>query len=169
VFPDLLPGTYSVSAELLPNLVLAPFIGSRPMPPIVVSALACGEYTLTALPTAQISGQVVGPDGKGVSGWNATDIQLFRADRYKENARTWEDRGWWEFPKEEGNFAFNHVAPGDYIVVYNYNNRVDSGRPYPRTFYPSSTDLDHAKRIHVNEGEKVSNIVVHVSDKPKPQ
>ena len=51
-------------------------------------------------------------------------------------------------------------------VVYNYSNRVDEGRPYPRTFYPSVADAEHAKRIHVDEGEKVSDIIVRVKSSP---
>jgi len=168
-FPDLLPGEYSVSVDLPPNLVLGQQILSRPMSGVVVAADACGEYNLHALPTGQISGRIVSQTGSGVSGWNATDIQLFRAERYKENASGWNDRGWWAFPKDGGYFVFDHVAPGDYIVVYNYNNRIDGGRPYPRTFYPSAADPEHARRIHVGEGEKVTDIIVRVVAKSTSQ
>jgi len=163
-FPDLLPGKYSISVDLPPNLVLDQHIAFSSVPTVVVAPEACGEYFLDAVPTGQISGRIVSRGG-GVSGYHATDIQLFRADRYKEHADGWDDRGWWAFPKDGGYFLFDHVAPGDYIIVYNYNNRIDGGRPYPRTFYPSAADPEHAKRIHVGEGEKVSDIIVRVVGK----
>jgi hypothetical protein len=74
----------------------------------------------------------------------------------------WDDRGWWNFPKDAGYFEFKHVAPGDYVLVYNPSNRTDERRKFPRTFYPASSDLAHAMRIHVDEGEWVKDVVVHV-------
>lgn len=102
-----------------------------------------------------------------MSGWTATDIELFRADRYQQNANEWDNRGWWNFPKDGGYFVFDHVAPGDYIVVYHYRNLVEAKRPYPRTLYPSAADPEHATRIHVGESERVSDIIVHVVAKPQ--
>jgi hypothetical protein len=161
-FRDLPPGKFTIWADLPPKLVLGELILDVPVPHVEVVADACGEYQVKALPTGRISGQVLAKDGNGVSGWDATDIQLFRADKYKEDARTWDDRGWWNFPKAGGYFEFKHVAPGDYVLVYNPSDRTDDRRKYPRTFYPSCPDLAHATRIHVDEGEWVKDVVVHV-------
>jgi len=168
-FRDLPPGTFTVWADLPPKLVLGEYILDRPVPSLVIAADACGEYDVKALPTGRISGQVRAQDGTGVSGWDATDIQLFRADRYTEKAKGWDDRGWWNFPKDGGYFVFDHIAPGDYIVVYNPSNTTDVRHRFPRTFYPSSPDLDHATRIHVGDGESVADIVVHVTAKTPSQ
>jgi hypothetical protein len=169
-FRDLPPGEYTVWADLPPKLVLGEYILDRPVPSLVVVADACGEYDIKALPPGRISGQVRARDGTGVSGWGATDIQLFRADRYTETPKGWDDSGWSNFPKEGGYFFFDHVAPGDYILVYNPTNTTGGERrKFPRTFYPSSPDLDHASRIHVGEGESVTGIVVHVVAKTPSQ
>ncbi|HEV2400130.1 MAG TPA: hypothetical protein VGS27_24540 [Candidatus Sulfotelmatobacter sp.] len=162
IFRELPPGKYSVWADLPPKLVLGEYILDGPVPSLVVAADACGEYDIKALPTGRISGQVRAQDETGVSGWDATDIQLFRADRYTEKPTGWGDTGWRNFPKDGGYFFFDHVAPGDYILVYNASNTTDGHRKFPRTFYPSSPDVDHATRIHVGEGESVTDIVVHV-------
>jgi len=168
-FRDLPPGTFTVWADLPPKLVLGEYILDGPVPSLVVAADACGEYDIKALPTGRISGQVRARDGNGVSGWDATDMQLFRADRYTEKPTGWDDAGWQNFPKDGGYFVFDHVAPGDYILVYNAANTTDAHRKFPRTFYPSSPDLDHATRIHVGEGESVTEIVVHVAAKTPSQ
>jgi hypothetical protein len=169
-FRDLPPGEYTIWADLPPKLVLGEYILDRPVPSLVVAANACGEYDIKAFPTGRISGQVRAQDGTGVTGWDATDIQLFRADRYTENAKSWDDAGWQNFPKDGGYFLFDHVAPGDYILVYNPTNTTGGERrKFPRTFYPSSPDLDHATRIHIGEGESVKDIVVHVAAKTPSQ
>jgi hypothetical protein len=162
-FRELPPGKFTIWADLPPNLVLGEQILDVPVPSVEVAADACGEYLIKALPTGRISGQVLAKSGTGVSGWDASDIQLFRADRYKENARTWEDRGWWNFPKDGGYFEFKHIAPGDYILVYNPSNTIDARHQFARTFYPSADDLAHATRIHVEEGQWVKDVVVHVA------
>ena len=161
-FRDLPPGKFTIWADLPANLALGEFILDVPVPSVAVAADACGEYQIKALPTGRISGQVLAKDGTGVSGWDASDIQLFRADRYKENARSWDDRGWWNFPKDGGYFEFKHVTPGDYVLVYNPSNTIDVRHKFPRTFYPSADDLAHATRIHVDEGQWVKDVVVHV-------
>lgn len=88
-FRDLAPGEYTVWADLPPKLVLGEYILDRSVPSLVIAADACCEYDLKALPTGRISGQVRAQDGTGVSGWNATDIQLFRADKYTETPKGW--------------------------------------------------------------------------------
>lgn len=168
-FRDLPPGKFTIWADLPPNLVLGELILDVPVPSVDVAADSCGEYQVKALPTGRISGQVLAKDGTGVSGWKATDIQLFRADKYKENARTWDDRGWWNFPKDGGYFEFKHVAPGDYVLVYNPSNRIDVTAKFPRTFYPSADDLEHATRIHLDDGQWVKDVVVHVVAKSATQ
>lgn len=160
---DALPaGDYSVSADLPPKLVLGELILHRPMPTIKVVDNACGEYDLNALPTGRIGGRVINATGNGVSGWDAAPLELFRRDRYKPNAYDWTDRGWWNFPKEGGYFVFDHVAPGDYVLVFNSSAQS----PYLFTFYPSGTDVEHATAIHVGDGQEVKDIVFRVARRP---
>ncbi len=160
-FVGLPAGKYAVSADLPSHLVLGELILKGPMPPISVAENACGEVDLNALPTGRISGRIVSSNGDGVSGWDAAPLQLFRADRYKENARGWDDRGWWIFPKDGGYFTFDHVAPGDYVLVFNYGNSAVRSK-YPLTFYPSAAEFQHATTIHVGDGEQVNEIVMRL-------
>jgi hypothetical protein len=166
-FSNLPGGQYSVSADLPPNLVLGSFFLRTPMPPIQVAANACAEYDLNALPTGRISGRVVGPDGEGVSGWDAASLNLFRFDQYKENAERWADESWLNFPESAGSFVFDHVPPGDYVLVFNYGN-FDARSPYSMTFYPAARDVQHAAIIHVEDGARVKDIVVRVAKYSSP-
>jgi len=139
-FRELPPGSYTILADLPPNLVLGEFIRDTPAPTVEVFADRCGEYQIKAFPRTSISGLVLAKGGIGVSGWEASDIQLFRADKYKENAQTWADRGWWNHPGDNGFFEFKHVVPGDYVLVYNPSNAIDVRHRFPRTFFPSASD-----------------------------
>jgi hypothetical protein len=161
-FPDLFPGEYSVSVDLPPGYVLVGDTVSSPPKPLVISANSCGEHDLIALPTGQIAGRVVTSDGAGIGDWYIRHIRLVCAQRNKENGNEW-DR--WEFLKD-GSFAFEHVAPGDYVVVYNYKDRVDENQPYPKTYYPSAADAAHAQQVHVRVGERVSDVVIQVRANP---
>ena len=43
------------------------------------------------------------------------------------------DIGWWNTQDEEkGHFEFQHVRPGQYIIVFHNSNRPDPDMPYPR-------------------------------------
>ena len=60
-------------------------------------------------------------------------------------------------------FIFEHVAAGDYILVYNDQERIEPITPYPRMFYPGVSDLKQAQIIHVEEGQEIGGLVFRVS------
>jgi hypothetical protein len=156
-FPELQAGEYTVSADLPPTLVLEQPILNLPLFPIRVAENACGEYNVNALPTGRIKGRVVNADGVGV---DDAPLELFRVGRFKKDARGWDDRGWLMFRATNGYFEFNHVAPGDYILVLSIG---PFGSLYAPAFYPSAPDLEHAGTIHVTEGGQVSDNVMHIT------
>jgi hypothetical protein len=86
-------------------------------------------------------------------------VKLFRADRYKESAIAW-----WEYQGEEGWFEFLHLAPGEYVLVFNNDNEVDPDSPFPRTFYPGTSSLATAQHIVLREGEQFVNADIHLRD-----
>jgi len=99
------------------------------------------------LPTGRIRGQLLG-DGR--PRWGAA-VELFAADRYKES-----ERGWWEYVDEKKKyFEFNHIAPGDYILVFNNRNQLDTDVPYPRTFFRNAPDATRAEHISVGPGAEL--------------
>ena len=145
---DLPSGTYKVSADLPTDLELAQTILSDPLPPLKVDTDSCVEMDLDALPTGKIRGRLLASDGKPL--WNAS-VELFSVDRYKEGAR-----GWWEYADDKKKyFDFEHVAPGEYLLVFNANNRLDTDVPYPRTFFRNAPDLVRAEHILVGSGDQL--------------
>lgn len=142
---DMPSGTYQVTGDVPPNLELAETILSDPPPPLQLDANSCVERDVDVLPTGKIRGQLLGSDGKPL--WNAP-VELFSADRYREDTG-----GWWEFVDDKKKyFEFDHVAPGEYVLVFNRKNDLDTDVPYPRTFFPGASDLPRAEHIRVGPG-----------------
>ena len=42
---------------------------------------------------------------------------------------------------------------------------TDVNHKFPRTFYPSADDPEHAIPIHVDEGQWLKDVIVHVAAK----
>ena len=140
-------GEYQVSADLPKFLELADPGIKGPPPPIWLETGACYEFNIDAMPVGQIRGSVLGPQGKPL---HPASVELYRQGRFREDRP-----GWWAFQGSDGFFEFDHVPPGEYILVFNRRNRRDPNAPFPRAFYPDAGDVDQAKAIEVDEGGSV--------------
>jgi len=158
-FYDVPGGEYRVQAELPKNLELAQEILNGPLSPLELPADACYEYNVTALPTGRIRGRVLGPNGKPLS---FASVELFRREKYSRSlvgVMIWSEYQ----EREKKYFEFDHVGPGDYILVFNNSGQIDPDTPYPRSFYPGVSDIAKAKLIHVEPGGEVSDADIRVS------
>jgi hypothetical protein len=71
----------------------------------------------------------------------------------------------WAFQGAEGSFDYDHIGPGDYILVFNRANRMNPNSPFKRAFYPGVADPSEAQPIHLDDGQNLSKIDIHVSDR----
>jgi hypothetical protein len=126
------------------------------LPPFRIPNGACFEYNVNALPTGKIRGSVLGPDKKSLP---LASVELYRADRYEDT-----QPGLWGFQGLKGVFEFDHIGPGEYILVFNRLNRVDPNSPYPRSFYPGTPERNEAKFIKLKDGQQLLKADVHVKD-----
>ena len=114
----------------------------------------CYENDITAMPTGQISGRVIGPDSAPL---RDTSVDLYRADQYgKEQAGASADQD------ESKPFEFAHVPAGDYLLVFNQRDQADPDAPFPRTFYPNALDRGSAQIIHLEDGQQIMNADIHL-------
>jgi hypothetical protein len=157
-FFDVPAGKYRVEADLPRHLEIAQTILSEPVPPIDMPQNACYEHDVDVLPTGRIRGKVIGPDGKALP---YASVELYRPNRYPGHDRS---LGWSESQDlEKSEFVFEHVAAGDYILVYNDQERIEPITPYPRMFYPGVSELKHAQTIHLEEGQEIGGLEFKVS------
>jgi len=94
---------------------------------------------------------------------NTAGVELYRANRYNER-----QAGLFGFqgkatPTEDWKpFEFYHLPAGDYVLVFNRQNREEPDAPFRRTFFPDAPDRESAVVIHLAEGQQISNADIHV-------
>ncbi len=62
-----------------------------------------------------------------------------------------------KFSNANGEFEFNGLPPGDYLLGVNLK-RPQSGPPYPPTYFPGTTNPAEATPVHVGEGTVHENV-----------
>lgn len=144
-FYDVHAGEYSFTANLPVRMELTQKTLTGGLPPFKIPNGACYEYDVDALPTGHIRGSVIGPDGKPLK---IASVELYRAGQYGDTRP-----GLWGFQGFRGYFDFDHIGPGEYILVYNRINRKDPNSPFPRSFYPGTSDADNAAPIVLKDGQ----------------
>ncbi len=155
-FYDVHAGTYSFTANLPARMELTQKTLPGGLPPFKIPNGACYEYNVDALPTGHIQGTVYGPDGKPLK---IASLELYRAGSYDD------DRPWlWGFQGAKGVFDFDHVGPGQYILVYNRLNRMDPNSPFRRAFFPGVTDPSQAQPITLKDGQDLLNLKMKLKE-----
>lgn len=149
-FYDVHAGRYNLTAKLPSRLELTEKTLSGGLPPVEIPNGACYEFNIVGLPVGKIEGSVLGPDGKPL---HLASLELYRADRYEDSRP-----GLWGFQGDKGAFEFDHIGPGDYLLVFNRTNRLDPNTPYPRSFYPGSPNSSGAKMIHLKDGQDLKKV-----------
>lgn len=154
-FYDVHAGTYNFTASLPVGTELTQKAQAAPLSAFEIPDGACYEYDVYALPTGHIRGSVVGPDGKPLP---VASLELYRVGSYKDSRP-----GYWGFQGATGEFEFDHVGPGKYVLVYNRANRHDPNSPFERTFYPGTTSVEHAKPIVLKDGQDLDKLKFKVT------
>jgi hypothetical protein len=149
-FYDVHAGEYRFTANLPPRTELTQKTLTGGLPPFKIPDGACFEYNVDALPTGHIRGSVLGANGKPLP---LASVELYRAGSYQDSKP-----GLWAYQGDTGVFEFDHVGPGDYIMVFNRANRKDPNSPYPRTFYPGVPDVSDAQQIHLDDGQQLTKL-----------
>lgn len=152
------PGTYHVTAELPPNMEFARPILNGPPDPLILAAGDCSEYNSTALPTARIRGRVLGAHGKPLK---FAEAELFRPEKYQPTPLL---MTWQEVQDQKGFFEFDHVGPGDYLLVYK-DEDPQTGELISLCFYPGVPDVGRAEHVHIEGGQQVLAADIHLRDR----
>lgn len=155
-FYDVHAGQYQFLASLSARMELSLKTLPGALPPIRIPNGACYEYNVDALPLGKIRGSVLGPDEKPLP---IASVELYRTDRYAES-----QPGLWGFQGAKGEFEFDHIGPGEYVLVFNRTNRLDPNSPFPRAFYPGSTAQDDSTIIKLKDGQQLLKANIHLGE-----
>ena len=145
-FYDVHAGEYHITAGLPSGMVLTQKTLAGGLPPFKIPNGACYEYDMDALPIGHIHGSVLGPDGKPLK---LASVELYRAGEYSDSSP-----GLWGFQGSKGDFDFDHIGEGEYILVFNRMNRRDPNAPFPRAFYPGVSTVEDSKPIALKDGQQ---------------
>jgi hypothetical protein len=148
-FYDVHAGEYVYTADLPARFEFSQKTLKGGLPPFKIPSGACYEYNVSALPTGKIRGSVLGPNGKSLK---LASVELYRAERFDPS-----QPGLWGFQGGDGKFEFDHIGPGEYLLVFNRLNRLDPNSPFPRAFYPGEPEQSDAKFIKVKDGQQILN------------
>jgi hypothetical protein len=155
-FYDVHSGEYHFSASLPARMELSERTLPGALPPVKIPNGACYEYNVDALPLGKIRGAVRGPDGKPLK---VASVELYRAEKYKDT-----EPGLWGFQGTKGEFEFDHVGPGDYILVFNRTDRKDPNSPFPRAFYPGVANQSETSIITLKDGEQLLHANIQTAE-----
>ncbi len=153
---DVHAGTYSFSAHLPARMQLTERNLASGLRPFSIPAGACYEYDVDALPTGEIRGSVLGPNGRPLK---LASVELYRVANFSDTRP-----GLWTFQGSKGIFDYDHVGPGRYILVFNRPNSLNPNSPFPRTFYPGVADVSDAKPIVLKDGQRLLNVRLKLSN-----
>jgi hypothetical protein len=155
-FYDVHAGEYIYTADLPARFEFTQKTLRGGLPPFRIPNGACFEYNVNALPTGKIRGSVLGPDHRPLA---MASVELYRADRYDDS-----QPGLWGFQSSKGIFEFDHIGPGEYILVFNRLNRMDPNSPFPRSFYPGTPERGDSRYIKLKDGQQLLNADLQVKD-----
>jgi hypothetical protein len=153
-FFDVHAGEYQFTADLPARFEFTQKTLKGGLPPFKVPNGACYEYNVDALPTGKIRGSVLGPDGEPLK---LASVELYRANRFDDSRP-----GLWGFQGRLGFFEFDHIGPGEYVLVFNRMNRLDPNSPFPRSFYPGVSDSNDAKPIVLKDGQQFTRANIKI-------
>jgi hypothetical protein len=155
-FYDVHAGEYVYTADLPARFEFSQKTLKGGLPPFRIPSGACYEYNVNALPTGKIRGSVLGPTGKSLK---IASVELYRAERFDPTKP-----GLWGFQGADGKFEFDHIGPGEYLLVFNRMDRLDPNSPFPRTFFPGEPQQSDAKIIKMKDGQQILNANIKLQD-----
>lgn len=154
-FSDIPEGKYFLSAKL--NLYTAvPFIHE-----VSVAKGACNETFIQLKALAGMEGTLLNAEGKPVA---RRRVELLRRNQQGEWYGTYK---MWAQTDSEGNFKFDDIESGDYLLGHEIRGKSPSNyTPYPTVYYPGVSEQSEATVITLLPQQKLKGLQLAL---PKPQ
>jgi hypothetical protein len=167
-FPDLAPGTYTVTVTPPKGLALAgpPLPQGQHHPPgrkvTLTNPSECAEIWSWPRTDAQISGVLLnsngGPeDDQSIDLIAASNATLVAKQIPHVSTRTGSD----------GRFTFAFLAPGEYLVGMNLKSAPEPSQLDHRSYHPGVMDVVRATRVTVEPGSRVRLAPFTVPELPR--
>ena len=176
IFQDLVPGAYLLRASAdgyaRQEYNMRPGTVSGTTVQVNLSAGQAAKGTVFRLvPGGTVSGRVTGSNGEPVVN---IEVSLLRTMYDPEGRKTMSQAGLTQ-TNDRGEYRLFWITPGRYYLSAVSSTRPVPGFPfnpsnvtnkYPRTFYPSSTDVASASPIDIQPGGEMSGMDFRLSEQP---
>ena len=149
-------GAYKVHADIPRNLKLAEWRKNDES--VELKEGNCAGVDFTARSDAEITGRVIGSDGRVVSG---IYVNLIRTDMIDSIGQWGVGNG--DTTDKEGRYKFTEIPPGKYLIGINLNREPTADTPYPRTFYPGVDRVARATVIELSALQKLSDYDIRLA------
>jgi hypothetical protein len=122
---------------------------------------ACNESFIQLKALSSIAGTLLYAEGKPAAGMR---VELLRRNQQEKWYATYK---MWTQTDKQGNFKFNDIESGDYLLGYEIWRQSPSDyTPYPTRYYPGVTQLSEATPITLLPQQKLKGLQLTLS---KPQ
>jgi protocatechuate 3,4-dioxygenase beta subunit len=153
------PGTYKVDIEVPKGLrIYFPLITGKRLPGDKKASATLGPDSgvsvgFVLMADTRISGRVLDPRGKPMKG---VCIRLEAASDKENTVRVF------GCTSAEGNYKIEQMPPGQYRVVANSGNQLTARTPFPKLYYPGTTDPQKAELVTVAASGATEGIDIRV-------
>lgn len=113
------------------------------------------DHDLRLAPDTMIKGRLLSPTNKPMV--NVT----VSVERVGDSDKTGE---WSDSTDPNGEFEFETLEPGNYLLIANPRGKVDDERPFGKLYYPGVAGKENAALIGVQPGNHVVGIVIQVPE-----
>lgn len=151
---NLPPGKYTVKYLLPPTHTTLWSWDRLSFPLELKSSEDSVELMLAAQIQATISGKVLDWQGKPVG--EQVQLSLIPVEAADKPVGKVPHRS--EYTRKNGNYVFDGVKPGKYILGVNVAEAPARNTPFPKTYFPSASDVSKAKVIEIAVGQKLADI-----------
>jgi hypothetical protein len=102
----------------------------------------------------QMSGRVLGPEGKPMQ-----DVCLDLEPASEQAGRNFHV---FDCTKSDGSYKMEDMSAGQYVIIANNRGRISASAPFPKLFYPGTTNREQAEVVTIGNGEHLKDLDMHV-------
>ena len=157
----LAPGKYVITPEIPLNLKLSLAIGTTVLElrdqtgrRVDLKEKSCAGIDFYFTENTAIKGTVFGVNGLPIRN---VCVSLHAKDRPTETRHPF------DCTDENGRFKIEDIALGQYYLIANDDNVIDSNEPFPLTYYPGVLDKEKATVLTILSGDKLQDFDIHIS------
>ena len=121
----------------------------------------CLEFDFDAQVDGRIGGHVYDADGRPVD--DQLQVSIVTLESSTKGIALAESRS--EYTKNKGWYEFDGLLPGQYLLGVGIADVPAKHTPYPKTYYPNTSDRTQARIFTLEKGQKLKDIDFHLPPK----